>query len=96
MVEVEENCEKHGKGNSQEDIAYANIPEVYQPWTIKRREKGFTRRKSSDVDISHMTDVNEPSEKDDGQGCSIVFDEFANISLEKVAISQLTADPAYN
>lgn len=40
-----------------------------------------------------MTDVNEASEEDDGQGCAIVFEKFSHISLEEVAVAQLATNP---
>lgn len=93
MIEVEENSEKQCEWDSKEDIANIDIPESHQPGTIQSRKEGLTGRKCSHINISHVTNVNEASEEDDGQRGAIVLEELPNESFEEVAVAQFSADP---
>jgi len=47
VVEVEEDGEEDGKRDSDEDVAYADIPEVDEPSSVRGWEEGFVGGQSA-------------------------------------------------
>ena len=93
MVKIEKNSKKQRKWDGKEDITNADVPEMYQPSTVRSRIKGFAGRQCRNVDVPHMANVNESSKKDNGQGGTIVFQKLPHVSLEKTATPEFTTDP---
>lgn len=94
MVEVEQNGQKKGKWNGKEDVSDTDIPEIHQPVTISRGKEGFTGGQGRNFNIPHMANVDESSEENDSQRCTVILQEFADISLEQRAATELSANPS--
>lgn len=96
MVKVEEYCQEDCKWNCNEYIGNFNIPEMNKPSSILSREKGSACWKRLEADTPHAADVNEPSEKNNRQGGSVIFDELSNVPFEQRTGSKDTAEVAHH
>ena len=86
MIKVEEDSQEQGKRNSQEDISHIDIPKVDKPAPIHRREESLAGRQRCDIDISHMTDMDEPRKEDNRQRRTIILQELSHVALEQIAV----------
>lgn len=93
MIEVEQNGEQNCERDSKEDISNTDIPEPNQPRTVEGWEESLAGRKCSNINIPHLADVNKPSKKNDGQGCTVIFEELSNKTFEEVTVPQFTTNP---
>lgn len=83
MVEPEEDRQEEAKRKGEEYVANGEVPRVDEPTSIFRRVERFRYRKAHDIDICIVSrEVGEASEEDDCQRCTIVLDEFANVSVK--------------
>ena len=94
MIKVKKNSQQKRKRNRQEHIPNINIPEPHQPPPINRGKKRLARRKSSNINIPHMTDMHKPGKEHNRQRSTIVIQELPNIALEETAVSELATDPS--
>ena len=67
-----------------------------KPSSIQGRKKRFARWKRTQVDISHFSDVDEASKKDDCEGRAVVLDKDSDVVLEHGTGAHETAKVAHD
>lgn len=91
MVEPEEDGQEHGKGKGQEDVSSTQVPETHEPGAVGGGHEGNGCREHLNVDRSHAANVDEAGEEDEGQGCTVVFEEDAHVVVEESAGAEFAA-----
>ena len=91
MVEPKQNGQEDSERDGEEDLSHTDIPEMYKPISVLSGMESLACRQGLNMHILHVAVVNEASEEDDCQWCSIVLDEFSHVPVKKVAIPQNVA-----
>ena len=96
MVKPKQNGQNNTKRKRYEDVFGTDVPRIYKPTSVGSWEKSFAGGESQEVDVCHLTNVNEAGEEDDSQWGAIVFNELANIAMEQGAFANETSEPCHN
>jgi len=78
--------------NSQKDIACADVPDTNEPVTVRGRKESLADRHTLEVYAIHPPNELKSGEDDDCQRCTIIFQEYADRMVEKIAIADETGN----
>lgn len=91
MVEPKENGEEHGKGQRDEDVADAELPEPDDPAAAGGGLKRDAGGQLLQLDLLQAAKVDEAGEEDYGERGAVVLEEDANAVAEEAAGAERAA-----